>query len=234
MKYRGAVTNGYMPAEAADRPPGPNGLPIVGSTHRLFRDPLGFAERCAREYGDVVSLRVAGTDAVQLSHPDHVEYVLADNFGNYRKGEFYRSELELLGEGLLTSEGDLWRRQRSLIGPIFHPNRIERYAEIMVEFAERAADAWEPGEPVDVTRAMQRLTLEVVANALFNVDIREEASGISESVSTVMEVAIRSRRLPFSLPDWIPTPGKIRYDRAVETFYASLITDGYLRHHGIE
>jgi cytochrome P450 len=184
----------------------------------MFRKPLAFGERCREEYGDLVSLRLAGMDAIQLGHPDHVQYVLEDNVDNYRKGEFYRQELELLGEGLLTSEGELWEGQRELIGPMFHPRRIRRYADTIAGYAEREVDTWDPNRPLDATDSMQQLTLEILAKALFNIDIRERTGSISEAVSEVMHQAIRSRRIPFSLPDWLPTPGKIKYDRAVTTF----------------
>lgn len=205
-------------SEITDIPPGPDGLPVLGSTYQMFRDPLSFGERCVDEYGDLVSLRLAGTDAIQLGHPDHARHVLADHSDNYRKGEFYRQELELLGEGLLTSEGELWQRQRGIIGPMFHPNRIRRYAETITRYAEREIDTWTPNRPRDVTDSMQQLTLEVLAKALFDIDIRNRTEAISDAVTEVMHQAIRARRIPFSLPDWLPTPRKNKYDRAVATF----------------
>lgn len=204
--------------DTTDLPPGPDGLPFLGNTHQMFRDPLSFGERCREEYGDLVSLRLAGMDAIQLGHPDHVQHVLEDHTGNYRKGEFYREELGLLGEGLLTSEGELWQRQRQIIGPMFHPRRIQRYADTIVQYADREVETWAPNRPLNVTDSMQRLTLEVLAKALFNIDIRHRATDISDAVTEVMHQAIRARQVPLSLPEWLPTPRKIKYDRAVATF----------------
>lgn len=199
-------------------PPGPKGAPIIGHSNRFFRDPLEFGVECARDYGDVVSLQVAGQNAVQLSHPDHVKFVLEDNFEKFRKGEFYRKELELLGEGLLVSEGDLWRQQRSIIGPIFHPERSQEYFETMVSFAERSVDQLNQGESVPIEEYMQQLTLEIIAEALFSVDIRQETAGISDAVNDVMDEARLAGGLLSRIPEWMPTPGNLRYKRAIRTF----------------
>jgi cytochrome P450 len=207
-----------MASDEQRRPPGPRGYPLLGHSYQMFREPLAFGKRCAREYGDIVSLRVAGSDAVQLSHPDYVQHALEDNFENYRKGEFYRTELSLLGEGLLVSEGDLWAQQREIIGPMFHPERIEQYTQSMVDYAERARGDLEGTATVAIDEVMQQLTLEILADALFNIDIREETAGISAAVNDVMNEARLSSRIPIDLPSWVPTPGNRRYNRAVETF----------------
>jgi cytochrome P450 len=209
-----------MVVNTDERPPGPSGLPFIGHSYHMFQDPLSFGQRCAEQYGDIVTLQVAGHDALQLSHPDYVQYVLEDNFENYQKGEFYRTELELLGDGLLVSEGELWRQQRQIIGPMFHPDRIKSYTQTMIDYAERASDRLPPDKPIAIDEHMQQLTLEIIAQALFTVDIGTETAGISAAVNDVMDEARLSSGIPISVPDWIPTPGNIRYNRAINTFDA--------------
>lgn len=199
-------------------PPSPFGLPFVGHTFWFARDPLGFATRCAREHGDVVSYQYAGQSAIQLNHPDYVRHVLVEHNDNYRKGDFMRQELEVIGDGLLTSEGELWRKQRGAIQPIFHPDRIATYGQTMVEFSEDLVDNWKPGVPMALEEELMKLTFSIATDVLFNVDIRNDAGRIREAMATIMDNHRRSRRLPVSLPDWVPTPHHNRYQEAVSTF----------------
>ncbi|MFP4625994.1 MAG: cytochrome P450 [Natronomonas sp.] len=207
-----------MTDRAPSEPPGPDGLPVLGNSLQFFRNPTSFPERCIREYGDIVSVRVAGTPTFLLGHPDHVKHVLADNFEHYEKGELYRDELSFLGDGLLVSDGDHWARQRKLIAPMFHPDRIERYAHIMVKYAVRAVDDLSPNEPVDVDERIQGLALEVISKALMDVDVGTSSPAIRRALADVMDGARASSRIPLSFPEWVPTPGNVRYNRAMDTF----------------
>ncbi|MDQ3791593.1 MAG: cytochrome P450, partial [Actinomycetota bacterium] len=140
--------------------PGPKGYPLLGNMPHYARDPLGYLTRCSREYGDVVRLRFPGTLAYLITHPDHIEQVLVKNNRNFIKDRYTREELSVLGNGLLISEGDFWRRQRRLAQPAFHRRRVEAYGETMVAFTERLLEGWRDGEVRDVHREMMRLTLQ--------------------------------------------------------------------------
>src|ERR687894_1397335 len=109
------------------RPPGPKGRFPTGNLLDYTRDHLGFLTRCAREYGDVVRLRFVNVPVYLLNHPDHTEYVLVQNNRNFIKSRGERISLGFLGDGLLTSEGSFWRRQRRLAQPAFHRERIDAY-----------------------------------------------------------------------------------------------------------
>src|SRR5919106_3931981 len=124
------------------RPPGPRGRFLTGNLFDYTRDHLGFLTRCAREYGDVVRLRFVNVPVYLLNHPDHIEYVLVRNNRNFTKSKGVRHSLGFLGDGLLTSEGSFWRRQRRLAQPAFHRERIDAYSGVMVECAERAISGW--------------------------------------------------------------------------------------------
>lgn len=196
---------------------GPLGHFLLGSLAEYWRDPLGFVTRCAREYGDVVRVRFLNARGYQIYHPDHIEEVLAARAHDFvkpallRRSRFMR---RLLGGGLLTSEGEAWLRSRRLIQPAFHRERLDAYGAAMVSIAERALDAWRPGETRDVHRDMMRLTLEAVAKVLFDADLAGEARGVGAALERVLG------RVAPNDPWWyvdnvLPTPGWLRFERDV-------------------
>ena len=200
-----------------DRPPGPRGLPLLGNTLQFGRHTFEFLQRCRREYGDVVYFEVLGRPFYQLNHPDHIHHVLVENNTNYTKGAFLTEQFgEFIGKGLLLNEGDHWRRQRRLVQPAFHPERIEIYAEMMADYAERLLATWEPGQSREVQADMTRLTLEVVASALLDVDIREESPELRRAFVDITEEVRKRTARPISLPRWMPTPRNRRYRRALD------------------
>ena len=206
-----------MAVSARKLPPGPKGYPLLGNMLGYARDPLGFLRRCSREYGDVVRLRFPGTLAYLLTHPDHVEQVLVKNNRNFIKDRYTRTELSVLGNGLLINEGHSWRRQRRLAQPAFHRRRVEAYGETMVGFAERLLEGWQDGEIRDVHREMMRLTLEIVAKTLLDADIAREAEGVGEALGEIMNYFSDEGSGSFlrMLPESVPIPAKLRYRRAV-------------------
>src|SRR5678810_994133 len=143
-------------------PPGPKGSLIMGVMRDFNRDTLGFVTRC-RDYGDVVRTRFLWIHAYFLYNPDDIESLLTTNAKSYRKARSLRSPFfyRLVGNGLVTSEGDFWRRQRRLAQPAFHRQRISSYGDVMVQYAQRAIDRWKDGAHRDVSRDMTRLTLEI-------------------------------------------------------------------------
>ena len=134
-------------------PPGPRsaffGLPLSRS---LRRDRLGSLTRLAREHGDISTFKVGPQRLVLLNHPDHVEDVLVTRARLFKKGQALERAKRLLGEGLLTSEADLHRRQRRLAQPAFHKQRIAAYADTMVAHAQRTSARWHDGEALDISR----------------------------------------------------------------------------------
>src|SRR5467141_2929947 len=154
----------------ASRPPGPQGGPIMGVMRDFNRDQLGFIERARDEYGDVVWMRFLYVPALFLYHPDEVEYVLTTNPKNFIKSMSLRSNFfqRLVGNGLLTSQGEEWKRQRRLSQPAFHRERVATYADTMVDYTQRLISQWQAGEMCDVHRDMLRLTLEIVVKCLFS------------------------------------------------------------------
>ena len=138
----------------ASLPRGPRGHFLSGHLPELRRDPLGFLHLCAREYGDFVPLQLGPTRGILLNHPDFIEYVLVTNQRNFIKGPLVRDLRRLLGNGLVTSDGDLWLRQRRLAQPAFHRDRIAALGGVMVTQTERMRATWEYGETRDISREM--------------------------------------------------------------------------------
>ena len=166
-----------MPLETelttAPRRAGPKGSFFLGNLQEFGRDPLGFLERCVRDYGDFVHLRFLNRPVCLLNNPADIEYVLTANSRNFRKTLGYRTPFmrRLFGQGLLTSEGELWLRQRRLAQPAVHRDRIATYATTIVEFTERLLATWQTGETRALHRDMLRLTTEVVVQSLFHSDV---------------------------------------------------------------
>jgi len=169
-----------------ERPPGPR-ISALGAVRAFRRDPLALLERAA-SYGDVVLLRVPRFDAYLLNHPSLAKQVLVTGSHDFKKGRAIEDIKRVLGEGLLTSEGELHHRQRRLIQPIFHHERIAGYGDTMVEEARRAAEELLPGARVDVHAAMARLTLAIVARTLFDADVRDEdARGVGRALTALVD-----------------------------------------------
>lgn len=197
-------------------PPGPPARFLVGNLPEFGADLLGFLTRCAREYGDVVGLRLGTRRAYLLNHPDHLEYVFVKHHRNFIKHTwFWRHVPAIFGKGLLTSEGDFWLRQRRLAQPAFHRDRIAGYGRVMIDYTERMLDTWRDGEVRDAHQAIMGLTLEIVARVLFDADVAEDVVEVGRAFDAATEeIAVRFRR-PFRIPDAIPIPGNLRYRRAV-------------------
>jgi cytochrome P450 len=196
-------------------PPGPRPQPLIGNLHSFREDPLGFFTTCAHEYGDIVHYRIANVHAYLLSHPDLIEYVLVKNSSNFIKGRVFRANRILFGNGLLISEGDFWRRQRRLAQPAFHRDRISAYATIMTGYTGQMMSIWKDGEIRDIYQDMKRLTLEIISKILFGVDISNQAEEVGNALRIAREEFTSRIRTGLLIPESIPTPGNLRYWKAV-------------------
>src|SRR4026207_1106710 len=197
-------------------PPGPKGQLIRGVMREFNRDTLSFIERC-RDFGDVVHTRFLYVHAYFLYNPLDIEAILTTNARSYRKAQSLRSPFfhRLVGNGLVTSEGDFWRRQRRLAPPAFRRQRISSYGEVMVQYAERAIAGWKPGERRELSRDMTRLTLEIVVKTLFNSDVSNDADHVGQILSKLVKPFASQATLKWILDNRLPTPGHRQYFRDV-------------------
>jgi cytochrome P450 len=137
---------------------------VLGHLGHLARDPLCFFTQCYREYGNVVALRLGTWPTLLISNPKLMEYVLVKDHRNFVKNRFFwRQVTAVFGNGLLTSEGDFWHRQRRLAAPAFTGQRLARYGEVTVRQAQRMLAGWEIGQERDLHADMMGLTLRIAA-----------------------------------------------------------------------
>lgn len=197
------------------RPPGPKGTRVMGVMSEFNRDALGFIERARRDYGDIVWTRFLYVPALFLYHPNEIEYVLAGNARNFVKAMTLRSNYfqRLVGNGLLTSEGEEWKRQRRLTSPAFHRHRIGNYADTMVTYTERLIASWQEGETRDLHREMMRLTLEIVVKCLFSADVSNDVEHVGEILKQLVKPFAAQATLKWILNNRLPTPSHIRFHR---------------------
>jgi cytochrome P450 len=206
-----------MPDATKERgkvPPGPRGSFLLGNTFAYMRDQLGFLTRAIREHGDVVRLRLGNTTTYVLVHPEHIDYVLRSHADSFMKDMMTRWLIPLVGEGLLTSEGAFWRRQRKLAQPAFQRKEIERYGAVMVEHTEHMLESWHDGQVQDPHEDLMHLTLSIVARTLFDAELGGDASAVGESAAVVMNYFMSPMRW-FGIRERLPLPSTRRYNRAI-------------------
>jgi len=202
--------------------PGPNPSLLDAFSYRPGRDPLAFFTNLARTYGDVVAYRLGGERLIFVNDPQHIKDILVTHNRNFTKGRALQRTKRLLGEGLLTSEGATHLRQRRLMQPAFHRERIAAYADTMVAYADRTRRAWRDGVTLDVAKEMNRLTLSIVGKTLFDADVESQAAEVGVALTGVMET-FWTTMLPFGdLLEHLPVP-KLRRGRAARAQLDAII-----------
>jgi cytochrome P450 len=201
---------------SAKLPPGPRGLPLLGNMLAMRKDPINFLLGSATaEPGDVVLYRLGLHKVFLLKHPDLVKEVLVTRQHDFAKGKGIQWAKLFLGEGLLTSEGELHTRQRRLAQPAFHRQRISAYGAVMTAHAVRTSDSWRDGATLDLDREMMTLTLAVAAKTLFDAELEGEAAEIGASLTTIIHFFPRFTLPFFGLLQKLPLPSNARFNRAV-------------------
>jgi len=190
-------------------PPGPGGSTFAFLFGDRRRDPLAFFMKLARDYGDVSQLRLLNFRTLFINHPDDIEDVLVNKARKFEKGRVMKANMRLFGEGLLTSEGDFWLRQRRLTQPAFHRARVAAYGTTMVEYAERAMRGWNSGEVRDIHEDMMEITLQIVGKTLFNAELTRDAKEVGETMEVLLKLAADFGK-SILIPLWVPTPRNLR------------------------
>jgi len=205
-------------------PPGPRGLPLLGVALDVQKDVLGWNLRTAKEYGPVVQYRFGPLRSYLVTDPDGLKHVLQDHVKNYTKDHFgYAIVRRIVGNGIFTSEGATWLRQRRLAQPAFHRTRISAMAAQMVKAAHELSEHWaasqRSGERRLAMNDMMALTLRIVGEALLGTDMREEIQAVAGSFNTLNEQTVERFRAFRLLPPILPTAYDRTFREARRTLY---------------
>jgi len=209
---------------SAPLPPMPPGHWLWGHLPERARNPLGLYLDSRQRLGDMVRYRMGYIYVEQLTHPDHVKHVLADASARYTKGTVFDKTRPLVGNGLLTAEGDFWKRQRRLAQPAFHKERLAALGARMTDTLSERLPAWEraadAGTPLPVFQELMRLTLTVVVRALFGVEVGGHTDTVGEAFTTALEVTNERIISPLPYQPWLyrlPTRSNRAFRQAVDT-----------------
>jgi cytochrome P450 len=194
-------------------PPGPKGHPIRGNFPEYVADQLGYLEALARDYGDVVRLRFFHIPVYVFNNPQDVEDVLVTKNRSFTKPLDFRLPLfrGIFGNGLLTSDGDFWRRERRLAQPAFHRDRIAEYGKVMVAYTNHVLDSWQDGETRDIHPEMMVLTLRIALKTLFNVEAEDDVAMLSALSNDLIEMFSLQESVLWPVHNYLPTPSSRRF-----------------------
>ncbi len=196
------------------------GLPLLGNIREIQqKEILKFAEDLRAAYGDLVQFRAGPFPLVFVCHPEHLYHIFVKNVGNYVKGPRYDLLRLLMGNGLVTSEGDLWWQQRRLIQPTFTPKAVLHFHDMMVQVTQKMIERWQPcvGQTIYVDQEMMRLTMAVIGEAMFSIDLNEQAIAVGQAFGVAFQYIGEATGKAFVPPLYVPTPGNVRFKRALET-----------------
>ena len=202
-RYTPLAVDGPLPAEMLRAVPG------------IRRDPLAFLERTVGRYGDLVAFPLPRTPVLLVNTPDGARRVLQDNHRGYGKRTVQYGALALVtGEGLLTADGDVWRRRRRIAQPAFHHGHLHAVAEQAAAAGRALRQRWDaaPAATLDVDRAALTTMIDVVGRTLFAADLAADGERVVEAVDAALQVVVQRARspLPAVLPGWLPTPSQRR------------------------
>jgi cytochrome P450 len=207
-------------------PPGPKGTPLGGSLRAFAGRRLDFFVDVARTYGDLASFRFGPRRIFLASHPDLVEQVLVTDARHYIKHFGARMYKPVLGNGLVTSEGDFWLRQRRLAQPAFSKQRVLSYVPVMAAAVDRMLDTWVAGKEVDVHFEFSSLTSAIALKTLFDLDDAGDRKRFTDTLHLAFDLMSDRFRKLVRMPLWVPTPANVRLRRSVRELFA--VVDGFI------
>ncbi|RAG85689.1 cytochrome P450 [Streptacidiphilus pinicola] len=207
----------------ASHSPGPRGLPLLGNLPAFARDPLAFFCHLRDEHGDWARWRLGPKRCLLVSRPEDVNDLLAGAETTFAQADLGYALHAVLGEGVVTSTGEDWRRKRALVQPSVRPRQVRSYASTMVECADAVAGTWQDGQRIDVQREMTRLTQRIAVRTLFGVETAGREEVIARAMAVAQqEIGAELRGVTAFFPGWVPTPGRRRLQAAVAELDAEI------------
>ena len=206
---------------ALQEPPAAKGLPLVGNTFSALKDPLGFLIGLKKGHGDVVKIKIGGKKYFVIQSPEATRHILQENARNYYKPGAAKMMKRFLGDGLATSNGDLWLKQRRLIQPAFHRKKIDTLAKTINEETTLLIKAWldsPSGEPKNINQAFLKLTLSNITKTMFGTDVKRNVDDIAAIINKLLAFASSSVTSLIKIPLSFPTPSNLRFHKANRDF----------------
>jgi cytochrome P450 len=207
---------------SSSRPiPGPRGVPILGVAPDMARDMLGLFTKSAREHGGIVQLKMLNKTYFLITDPLYVKYILQDHSRNYIRGVSVERARALLGNGLPLIDGEIWLKERRLMQPAFHRQRLEALTGIMVGMIEPFLNQWETharsSTPLEIHAEMIRLTLSVIVKAMFSEDVTDQLEPLARAFNIASQFMLVQSQSFWPVPLTIPTPRNLEYKNAIYT-----------------
>lgn len=198
---------------------GPKAITNLWQLYRVVqdfnRDSLGVLHGLYENYGDIARFDMMGMRQLFISSPDLFREILVTKASSFEKNADYKDKnrglARFVGDGILVSDGEFWKKQRKLVTPAFHINRISDYAQTMVAYTQEMLGTWQDSTGRDIADEMMRLTLRIVAQTLFSTDIRENIAEIDSTMEALNETSGSGS----FLPTWIPTPKELKARKAI-------------------
>lgn len=213
--------------------PGPQGRPVLGVMPEMVKDMLGLFTNTARDYGGIAQFKLLGKSYLLVTNPNYVKYILQDNYKNYIRGRSVETGRVLLGNGLPLIDGDFWLRERRLLQPAFHRERLGKLTNTITGIISQFMQGWvektEHNQTLDLDEEMMRLTLTIIIKSMFSADIDQKIQSLSHAFNVASKFMLWRSQQMWKLPLSVPLPRHVEYNHALkvlnDTIYP-LVADG--------
>lgn len=201
-------------------PPGPKGNLILGNALGFVKDPINFMMKNTDAWGDIIYFRFFHYKTYFINHPDYIQQVMQENNRKYVKSPGYNPLKLLIGNGIFTSEGNFWLKQRRMYQPAFNKDNIKIYSNAVIESSNALIQRWEMFNqkdiPINISQEMMKITLEIIGKTLFSTDVSSVTNTVWHSLTLALKfINNRTKYNPFNLPISFPTPNNLRFAKAL-------------------